>query len=100
MPNAHASDAVNETRRSEQKVDSEPKGTRWTLLKDRSRLTPAQRTARAWQYREPLREILDAAADQSGDRHALAMMHERDAPDDRADEGRGADDPAALRGNR
>ncbi len=48
------------------------RGLRWTLLKDRSRLSEARqvdldallaqlttkRTARAWQYREDLREIL------------------------------------------
>jgi transposase len=70
---AHASEAVDNTRRSEQKTDPSLKGLRWTLLKDRERLTPGQkadldafaakvttkRTARAWQYREQLREILD-----------------------------------------
>lgn len=70
---AHASLAVDEMRRIEQKRDPSLKGIRWTLLKDRSALTPAQRidldtliaqatvkrTARAWQYREELRAILD-----------------------------------------
>jgi transposase len=70
---AHASKAVDKTRRSEQKTDPSLKGLRWALLKDRERLTPGQkadldafvanvttkRTARAWQYREQLREILD-----------------------------------------
>jgi transposase len=70
---AHASEAVDKTRRSEQKTDPSLKGLRWALLKDRERLTPSQkadldaftahvttkRTARAWQYREQLREILD-----------------------------------------
>lgn len=70
---AHASTAVDKTRRQEQKTDPELKGLRWTLLKDRDRLAPAQRadldaliaqatskrTARAWLYREHLREILD-----------------------------------------
>src|ERR1700694_1016454 len=68
----HASEALAETRRREQKVDPALKGMRWILLKDRSRLTAQQqaeleellaqvttrRTARAWMYREQLREIL------------------------------------------
>ena len=70
---AHASDAVSEMRRLEQKTDPALKGLRWTLLKDRSRLSRDQaadldmlvaqittkRTARAWLYREQLRDILD-----------------------------------------
>src|SRR5690606_11589824 len=69
---AHASHALNLTRRAEQKRDPDLKGLRWTLLKDRRRLSRARkeeldallanlttkRTARAWQYREDLREIL------------------------------------------
>jgi transposase len=69
---AHASEAVTETRRLEQQLDPTLKGLRWVLLKDRSKLSGAQRaeldallahmttkrTARAWQYREQLREIL------------------------------------------
>lgn len=70
---AHASTAVDQTRRLEQKTDPSLKGLRWTLLKDRDRLPADQRadldalivqattkrTARAWLYREQLREILD-----------------------------------------
>lgn len=70
---AHASQAIDQTRRLEQKTDAELKGLRWLLLKDRGRLNPAQRadldaliaqvttkrTARAWLYREQLREILE-----------------------------------------
>lgn len=70
---AHASHALDLTRRAEQKRDPELKGLRWALLKDRSRLSDARRadldallanlttkrTARAWQYREDLRAILD-----------------------------------------
>ena len=70
---AHASDAVSKTRRIEQKVDPELKGMRWTLLKNRSKLCKEQRddldtllaqyttrrTARAWLYREQLRDILN-----------------------------------------
>jgi transposase len=70
---AHASAAVDKTRRLEQKTDPSLKGLRWTLLKDRQRLSESQRadldtftaqvttrrTARAWLYREQLREILD-----------------------------------------
>jgi transposase len=70
---AHASTALDETRRKEQKRDPALKGMRWVLLKDRHRLNTEQRsdlddlvahitttrTARAWAYREQLREILD-----------------------------------------
>ncbi len=70
---ALASKAVDETRRLEQRLDPSLKGLRWTLLKNRDSLTPAQRadldrfvkrvasrrTARAWLYREQLREILN-----------------------------------------
>ena len=70
---AHASTAVDKTRRAEQKTDPDLKGLRWVLLKDRDRLPAAQRadldaliaqvttkrTARAWLYREQLREILE-----------------------------------------
>jgi transposase len=70
---AHASTAVDKTRRIEQKADPTLKGLRWALLKDRRNLSPGaqadldsliaqfttKRTARAWLYREQLREILD-----------------------------------------
>lgn len=70
---AHASQALDLTRRAEQQRDPELKGLRWTLLKDRNRLSDARqaeldallkrlttkRTARAWRYREDLREILN-----------------------------------------
>ncbi len=70
---AHASAAVDKTRRLEQKTDPSLKGLRWALLKDRDRLPESQRadldaliaqvstkrTARAWAYREQLREILE-----------------------------------------
>ena len=69
---AHASTAIDETRRLEQKIDPSIKGLRWALLKDRRAVRGARRqeldallvkmttkrTARAWQYREQLREIL------------------------------------------
>ena len=69
---AHASEAVDQMRRIEQKLDPGLKGKRWVLLKDRAALSAAQRseldqllakmtttrTARAWQYREDLRELL------------------------------------------
>ena len=69
----HANFALDKMRRIEQRVDRSLKGMRWSLLKDRSRLTPeagadldaliAQmttvRTARAWVYKEQLREILE-----------------------------------------
>lgn len=70
---AHASHALDLTRRLEQRRDPALKGMRWKLLKDRHRLNDAarteldgllqeittKRTARAWMYREQLREILN-----------------------------------------
>ena len=70
---AHASKALDETRRLEQKTTPGLKGLRWTLLRDYESLSEAaradidtllarlttKRTARAWVYREQLREILD-----------------------------------------
>jgi transposase len=70
---AHASAALDQTRRLEQRRDPGLKGLRWTLLKDRQRLSAearadldalisqaaTKRTARAWLYREGLRAILD-----------------------------------------
>jgi transposase len=70
---AHASTAVDEMRRQQQRTDPSLKGLRWVLLKDRSKLNDVQaadldtlvaqyttnRTARAWLYREQLRDILD-----------------------------------------
>lgn len=69
---SHANEAVTEMRRIEQKTDASLKGMRWTLLKDKSKLKPEaaaeldalvakvnlKRTARAWVYKEQLREIL------------------------------------------
>jgi transposase len=69
----HASSAVDKMRRIEQRTDRSLKGLRWSLLKDRSRLSPEAaadlhaliakmttvRTARAWVYKEQLREILE-----------------------------------------
>jgi transposase len=69
----HASTAVDKMRRIEQRGDKSLKGMRWTLLKDSSKLKPeaaadldaliaklaVKRTARAWVYKEQLREILD-----------------------------------------
>ena len=63
---AHASTALDQTRRLEQRRDPSLKGLRWTLLKDRQRLSAearadldtlisqatTKRTARAWLYRE------------------------------------------------
>jgi transposase len=68
----HANAAVDRTRRHEQRTEPSLKGLRWSLLKDRSRLSAAAaadlddliarmntvRTARAWSYKEQLREIL------------------------------------------
>ena len=69
----HASSAVDKMRRIEQRTDRSLKGMRWSLLKDRSRLSSEAvadldaliakmttvRTARAWVYKEQLREILE-----------------------------------------
>jgi len=69
----HASAALDQTGRLEQRTDPSLKGLRWTLLKDRDRLSAgnradldtliaqaaSKRTARAWLYREHLRAILD-----------------------------------------
>jgi transposase len=69
---AQASFALDRTRRQEQKTDPALKGLRWSLLRNRDHLPPEQRseldaliaqatskrTARAWLYREHLREIL------------------------------------------
>ena len=70
---AHASVAIDKMRRIEQKSDPALKGLRWVLLKDRGDLSQdsraeldsllvhltTKRTARAWLYREQLRQILD-----------------------------------------
>ncbi|MFN3377538.1 MAG: ISL3 family transposase [Burkholderiaceae bacterium] len=69
----HANAAVDKMRRIEQKSDKSLKGMRWKLLKDLSRLNTRDsadldaliarmatvRTARAWAYKEQLREILE-----------------------------------------
>ena len=68
----HANAAVDRMRRIEQRSDKSLKGMRWSLLKDRASLKPEAaaeldaliarmttvRTARAWVYKEQLREIL------------------------------------------
>lgn len=65
--------ALDTVRRRQQKVAPQLKGMRWTLLKDADKLNLAQlidlevlvsqyttkRTARAWLYREQLRDILE-----------------------------------------
>jgi transposase len=69
----HASTAVDKMRRIEQRSDRSLKGMRWSLLRDCSRLSAEAaadldaliarmttvRTARAWVYKEQLREILE-----------------------------------------
>ncbi|MGQ0708188.1 MAG: ISL3 family transposase [Rhodoferax sp.] len=69
----HANAAVDKMRRIEQRTDKSLKGMRWSLLKDRAKLKPEQaadldvliaqmttvRTARAWLYKEQLRDILE-----------------------------------------
>ena len=70
---AHANTAVDKTRRIEQTSDVSLKGLRWKLLRDRASLTAearadldafiaqvaTKRTARAWLYKEQLREIME-----------------------------------------
>jgi transposase len=70
---SHASAAVHQMRRIEQRTDNSLKGMRWTLLKDTTKLKSeatadlhaliakmsVKRTARAWLYKEQLCEILD-----------------------------------------
>jgi transposase len=70
---AHASAAVDKMRRIEQRSDPALKGMRWKLLKDKASLdaderaeldafiakAASRRTARAWLYKERLREILN-----------------------------------------
>src|SRR5690606_4785240 len=67
----HANAAVDRMRRIEQRSDKSLKGMRWSLLKNRASLKPEAaadldaliarmatvRTARAWVYKEQLREI-------------------------------------------
>ena len=106
---AHASEAIDEMRRIEQKLDPSLKGERWVLLKDRASLTVAQRaeldrllakmtttrTARAWHYREELREILTRT-----ERCAPAaqpLVQQRVALEGRADEGSRPNDPYSFR---
>ena len=69
----HANAAVDKMRRIEQRTTKSLKGMRWSLLKDRASLKPEAaadldsliakmttvRTARAWLYKERLREILE-----------------------------------------
>ena len=69
----HANAAVDKMRRIEQRSDKSLKGLRWSLLKERASLKPEAaadldalvarmttvRTARAWVYKERLREILE-----------------------------------------
>ena len=69
----HANAAVDKMRRIEQRSDKSLKGLRWSLLKDRASRNPEAaadldalvarmttvRTARAWVYKERLREILE-----------------------------------------
>jgi transposase len=69
----HANAAVDKMRRIEQRSNKSLKGMRWSLLKERTSLRPEAvadldaliakmttvRTARAWVYKEQLREILE-----------------------------------------
>lgn len=68
----HANDALDKTRRTEQRKEKNLKGLRWVLVKGKEHLSKAERmklsravrypersrTARAYKYKEELREIL------------------------------------------
>ena len=108
---AHASTAVDKMRRLEQRTDPSLKGLRWTLLKDRDRLSDesradldtliaqvaTKRTARAWLYREHLRDILDRKQINVVSAMLKQWLHQRPALQGRADEGGRQNDPQALR---
>jgi transposase len=97
----HANAAVDKMRRIEQRSDKSLKGMRWSLLKDRASLRPEAaadldaliarmttvRTARAWVYKEQLREILERKQIKRRARHAQALVHLRHALQGRAHEG-------------
>jgi hypothetical protein len=97
---AHASTAVDATRRIEQKIDPSIKGLRWALLKDRSKLRSEQRadldeliahmttkrTARAWLYREKLRDIMTRRQPNVVRAFTQAMVYQRYALQGRTDE--------------
>jgi tryptophan synthase beta subunit len=74
---AHASGAVDKTRRIEQKTDLEVKGPRWALLKDYGRLSASQQGDR-----EALLAQLIRAP------HAAPVVHQCHALEGRAREGR------------
>jgi transposase len=106
----HASTAVEKTRRLEQKTDPDLKGLRWALLKDRQHLGAAQRadldaliakattkrTARAWLYKEHLREILNRKQIHVVST-AAPMVHQCHALQGRAYERSRLHDPRTLR---
>jgi transposase len=87
---AHASAALDQTRRLDQRADPSLKGLRWTLLKDRPRLSAearadlntlisqaaTKRTVRARLYREGLRAILDRKQINCRRHHAQAVVHQ------------------------
>ncbi len=89
---ALASNAVDKTRRLEQRLDASLKGLRWTLLKNRDSLTAAQRTdldelvAQAVSKRTAPRLVVSRAtpgnpqaqADQRRDEDAPPVVHERE----------------------
>uniref|UniRef100_E6QVK2 Transposase n=1 Tax=mine drainage metagenome TaxID=410659 RepID=E6QVK2_9ZZZZ len=111
---AHASIAVDKMRRVEQKTDPALKGLRWSLLKDRSHLNASQcadldgliahittkRTARAWLYREQLREILDRKQINVVSGLLAQWVYQCHALQSRADERCRQDDPQSLRRHR
>jgi len=109
---SHASTAIDEMRRREQKLDPSLKGLRWTLLKDRRKLSRAQRSeldallAHLTSHRTARLAVPGAAARdphpqaaQCGAHPPQAMVHERAALEGRTDERGRAADPQALRGH-
>jgi hypothetical protein len=111
---AHASHALDLTRRAEQKRDPQLKGLRWTLLKDRSRLSQTRRAdldtllakpddqAHGAGLAVPGRPARDSQpqADQRRARDAPAVVHERHALEGRAHENRREADQKPSRRHR
>jgi transposase len=106
---AHASQALDDMRRREQKTDPALKGLRWALLKDRSKLSREQamdldrlviqfttkRTARLALSRATAQHPR-SQTDQRRFHHARAMVHQRHAFQGRAHEGRRRHDPQSF----
>lgn len=111
---AHASAAVDQILRLEQRTDPSLKGLPWTLLQDRARPTDegradldaliAQAATKSHGPRMALSRVSPRnprqQAGQCHLRHAQAVVHQHPAVQGRADEGRRQHDPKALRRHR